>query len=236
MQSDVQLNRGYTLFGRRKGRKLRGQKPALVAELLPKLSIAKAETPLAPKELFPDASSLWLEIGFGGGEHLAAQAQRHPQTGMIGCEPFINGVANLLEIINANHIPNIRLYADDARDIIDRLPDQSVEKIFVLFPDPWPKKRHAERRFIGPANLPKLARILVPGGELRVASDEPLLQEWMEEHMRACPFLTPAPETLEGTHPARPAEWPFTRYEKKCLARKKYASWQGPRYYSFLKK
>jgi tRNA (guanine-N7-)-methyltransferase len=226
----------YVLFGRRKGRRLRGKKSELMENLLPRLTIAEGDAPLNLKEIFPAQNKIWLEVGFGGGEHLAAQAALHPDCGMIGCEPFINGIAGLLEHIDTQKLENIRIYPDDARRILDRLPESSLDRCFVLFPDPWPKKRHEDRRFIGPGNLPRLAHALKPGGELRVASDDPILQEWMIGHLQAATDFMPAADTVAGVFAERPAIWPLTRYEKKALAKKKYEGWKGPRYYSFLRR
>jgi tRNA (guanine-N7-)-methyltransferase len=123
-------------------------------------------------------ADIWLEVGFGGGEHLAAQARSHPDIGMIGCEPFINGVGRLLSEIDRDGIANIRIHPDDARDAIDALPDACIGRVFVLYADPWPKTRHHRRRFIGPDSLPGLARIMKDGAELRVASDQMRLVRW----------------------------------------------------------
>lgn len=237
--ADDATKKRVVMYGRRKGRRLRAKKAELYETLLPQLSIPKEDAPLDPQKLFAEKNfaskkEIWLEVGFGGGEHLAAQAHAHPECGFVGCEPFINGVASLLEHVDAKKLSNVRIYADDARLLLARLPDKCLSKIFVLFPDPWPKKRHAERRFIGPANLPLLARVLKKGGELRIASDDPILQEWMIGHMQASPDFSPAPATQGGIYAKRPASWPHTRYETKSLAKKKYEGWQGALYYSFL--
>jgi len=126
-----------------------------------------------------------LEIGFGGGEHLAACAAQRPDTGFIGCEPFINGVASLLGHIDNQKLENIRIYPNDARTLLDALPDACLARIFILFPDPWPKARHEKRRFIGPENLPHLARALQKGGEMHLATDDVKLAGWMFAHMDA---------------------------------------------------
>ncbi|MBI3418745.1 MAG: tRNA (guanosine(46)-N7)-methyltransferase TrmB [Proteobacteria bacterium] len=173
----------------------------------------RGNAPLDLHKLFPNAKEIWLEIGFGSGEHLAAQAKAHPETGFIGCEPFVNGVAGLLSLIDAEKLENIRIHPADARPLLDRLPPASIARAFVLFPDPWPKKRHIGRRFIGPDNLVKLARVLKPGGELRLASDDPTMQAWMQEQMAGSPDFEPAPGLLH----TRPAGWPQTRYEEKAV-------------------
>jgi len=166
---------------------------------------------------FP-VDDIWLEVGFGGGEHLAAQARGHSAVGMLGCEPFINGVGRLLGEIDRDDIPNVRIHPDDARDLIDALPDASVGRVFVLFSDPWPKRRHHRRRFIGPDNLPGLARIMKDGAELRLASDQMRLVRWMLSHVighDAFDWTAQGPEDWRS----RPEDWPQTRYEAKALAR-----------------
>jgi tRNA (guanine-N7-)-methyltransferase len=176
-------------------------------ELLPRLGFDPAAPPAAP---------LWLEIGFGAGEHLAWQAAAHPEVLLVGCEVYRNGIAALLTQIETRALSNIRLWPEDARDLIDRLPDRSVARVFLLFPDPWPKLRHAERRFIGPANLAGLARVMIPGGELRVATDDPTYLAWTLEHLPAHPdFRWQA--GAEADRGQRPADWPATRYEQKAL-------------------
>lgn len=222
--------RRYTLYGRRKGRRLRSNKAQLMETLLPRLSIVASDTPLNPAALFPDKKETWLEVGFGGGEHLAAQSSQNPDVGFLGCEPFVNGVASLLDHIDCLHLQNIRLYADDARDLLDRLPSQSLSKIFVLFADPWPKKRHADRRFIGPTNLPKLARVMKTGAELRLASDDEVLKEWIREQMQSCPFFDGADGTEKGVYASRPPHWPRTRYEEKGLRLQR-----KPLYFSYMR-
>ena len=225
---------GYVLHGRRKGRPLRTNKTALMQSLLPRIKI-NLETKLHLAELFPSSKEVWLEVGFGGGEHLVWQAIENPNIGMIGCEPYVNAVASMLDHIDKNAVQNIRIHSDDARMLMDALPDASISKCFVLFPDPWPKNRHASRRFIGPDNLPKLARIMKPGAQLRVASDDPTLQDWMLEHMRASADFIPAPDTEHGMRRTRLPDWPATRYEIKELAKKR-PNWKGPEYYVFIRK
>ena len=206
-----------TFYGRRQGRKLRSGRARLVETLLPRLAVdpppdgALLDWP----DLFPGpAERLWLEIGFGAGEHLLAQARAHPQTGFIGCEPYINGMSSLLAAIDAEGLDNIRVFPDDANRLIDVLPDGSVDRCFLLFPDPWPKKRHHRRRFIQPASVASLARILATGAELRVASDDAPLVDWMLFHIRrgGC-FEWLARSSADWRR--RPDDWPPTRYEAK---------------------
>jgi tRNA (guanine-N7-)-methyltransferase len=208
------------LYGRRRGRPLRRHRTELVDQLLPRLQLELPAdgSPLAPAALFEQSCrDLWVEVGFGGGEHLADRAQHHPDVGFIGCEPFINGVASLLQHVEARGLRNVRIVPDDARPVLDRLPKASVGRCFVLFADPWPKLRHAERRFIGPANLPRLSRVLRDGAVLELATDDPTLARWMFEHAWRHPdFEWLARRAADWRSP--PADWPGTRYEAKAIA------------------
>lgn len=207
------------LYGRRHGRPLRKHRQEVMETLLPamRLSAPPAGTGIDPAGLFDTPKrDLWFEVGFGGGEHLAWQAARNPDIGFIGCEPFINGVSSLLKHVEEGGQTNIRVVPDDARPILDALPDASVGRAFVLFPDPWPKARHAFRRFIGPDNLPRLSRVLKDGAELRIASDDPQLQRWMLEHVWRHPDFEWTARTAEDWR-QRPEDWPQTRYEAKAL-------------------
>ena len=207
------------LYGRRQGRRLRAGQQVLVANLLPKLRIALPEpgATLDPDALFGrKASDVWLEIGFGGGEHLAWQAARHPEIGFIGAEFFLNGVASLLGHLARGGIANVRIHPEDARPLLHALPDRSVGRAFLLFPDPWPKARHTRRRFVSPENLAELARILKPGAELRIASDDPGYVASALEHLTRSPdfeWLARGPSDWRE----RPEDWPATRYEEKAL-------------------
>ena len=202
------------LYGRRNGRPLRVRKSRLMDTLLPQLEIALAATAFDPASLYapmkPDA--LWLEIGFGGGEHLAQQAALHPATGFIGCEPFRNGIASLLDHVEREGLTNIRVYPSDARVLLDALPIACIDRCFVLFADPWPKARHADRRFIGRDNIARLYRVLKPGAELRLATDDPTLTEWMRNAMAGAPGFTC---TRDAATP--PDDWVQTRYEEKGI-------------------
>lgn len=204
-------------YGRRHGRRLRIGRERLLEELLPKLEIPVGDTPIDPLDLFPQVRQCWIEIGFGGGEHLAAQAAANPNVGFIGCEPFVNGVARLLTEIEERSLTNVRICPDDARPLLDRIGDQSIDRAFILFPDPWPKKRHAGRRFVCPENLSSLSRILRSGGELRIASDEMTHIRWILRHVRSHPdYRWNAVSARDWRE--RPADWPQTRYEGKALA------------------
>ncbi|MDR3425214.1 MAG: tRNA (guanosine(46)-N7)-methyltransferase TrmB [Alphaproteobacteria bacterium] len=203
------------LYGRRKGRPLHVRKARLMCELLPQLLIVlKGGTHATVQSFFAKGESApaWMEIGFGGGEHLAAQAKLHPDVLFIGCEPFINGIASLLDHLEKDAIQNVRIFDNDARLMLDALPHASLDKCFVLFADPWPKKRHAERRFIGPENLDRLARVLKSGALLRLASDHASLIEWMHDCLKEhTEFVC----VYAGAEP--PPDWVETRYQQKAL-------------------
>ncbi|MHA1113627.1 MAG: tRNA (guanosine(46)-N7)-methyltransferase TrmB [Alphaproteobacteria bacterium] len=190
----------------------------MLDETLPGLRVALPEAGerLEPGRLFADGrTDIWLEIGFGGGEHLAAQARAHPGIGFIGCEPFVNGVVSLLGHVARHRLVNLRVLDDDALPLIDALPDACLGRVFVLFPDPWPKKRHHKRRFIDRANLDRLARVMADGAELRLASDDMDYARWMLERCRAhdaFDWRAKGPEDWR----ARPPDWPATRYENKA--------------------
>ena len=208
------------VYGRRKGRPLRVRKTQLMEEFYPLVKIVLPDgKPLSLQELFKDttAAPLWLEIGFGGGEHLAAQAALHPDIRFIGCEPFVNGVASLLDHLEREDIGNVRIYGDDARRVLDVLPDHSLERCFILFADPWPKSRHAERRFVGPENLQRLARVLKPGGLLRISSDHSQLIEWVREQID---IANTGQQIFVSIYDSAkpPLDWIQTRYQEKAIA------------------
>lgn len=207
------------LFGRRRGRPLRPGQRLLKAELLPRLAVAlPACGALDPQALFPAGiRPVWLEIGFGGGEHLAFQAARHPEIGFIGVEVFDNGIARLVADIARQRLANIRIFADDARLLLARLPPRSIDRIFILFPDPWPKRRHWRRRLIAPAILDHLATIMTEGAELRLATDDPGYLAWILQHLTEHPdfeWLARRPADWRERSP----DWPPTRYEDKARA------------------
>jgi len=208
-------------FGRRSGKPLRRTALGLIESLLPRLAIAMPEAGqrIDPATLFSaPVSAVWLEVGFGGGEHLADLASRHPDIGMIGSEVFRNGIASLLGHIEQRGLGNVRLFPEDVRLLLPALPEASLSRAFVLFPDPWPKARHAERRFINPENLDQFARLLVNGGELRVASDDPIYVAWAHGQLDAHPAFERLQVTTERA--TLPPDWPATRYEIKCLSRR----------------
>ncbi len=212
-------DRGYieNLYGRRQDKPLRARPARLMQELLPRVAIADpSHGPIAPQALFPGSRDVWLEVGTGGGEHLAWQAGRHPQIGMIGAEPFVNGVAKLLSEIDSKELANIRVHFGDARPLMEALPDASLGRLFVLHPDPWPKRRHFKRRMISPWFFTEAARLLRPGSQLRIASDIPDYIRWTFMHARNAPaFEWTARRRADWE--VRPDDWPQTRYEAKAL-------------------
>ena len=207
----------HRFHGRRRGRRLRQQREELVAELLPALQLRLPEDNTVLDLLAQFARpvrEIWLEIGFGNGEHLIWQAQHHGDVGMIGAEPFLNGVARLLSYIADSDVDNIRIVPDDVRPILDRLPTASVGRVFMLFPDPWPKVRHHRRRLVSQEILDQLADAMTDGAELRLATDDADYATWMLrlglEHP-AFDWLARRP----GDWRRRPDDWPATRYEQK---------------------
>jgi tRNA (guanine-N7-)-methyltransferase len=203
------------VYGRRRGRTLKGKASELYETSLDTLTVKLPEPPmeLDPASLFlAPPAKIWLEIGFGGGEHLAAQAALHPEIGFIGCEPFINGVSMLLVQVDEQQISNVRIVNEDARLLLRALPPASIDRAFLLFPDPWPKRRHEGRRFVNPEALGLLARVLADGAEFRVATDHAVLQDWMPARLGEHPAFD-----LVARAEARPDDWPPTRYEAKAL-------------------
>ncbi len=201
-------------FGRRRGKKLRPGRERLVDELLPAITF-DVERSLA-EQFDEPRSDIWLEIGFGGGEHLARQAAAHPDIGFIGAEPFINGVAKLVSTINDEGIKNIRIHPDDVRFIFPSLPDGSLGRVFILFPDPWPKARHIKRRLITAETLDALARMMHPGAQLVVASDHAEYVSWALLQISNHPdFSWMAENAADWRTP--PVDWVTTRYEEKAL-------------------
>jgi len=216
------------LYGRSRGHKLRPRQEVLLDVTLERLRFREEDA--AKPAWMPE---LWLEIGFGGGEHALAQVAEHPEAGLIACEVFENGICSLLARLvpeggeaTAPLPANLRIWPDDGRVLLRALPDACLDRMFLLFPDPWPKTRHAKRRFVHPAQLPEVARALKPGATWRVASDDPTYQDWVAEVMGAQTlFDAPAPATV------RPEGWPPTRYEAKALA-----AGRKPLYWTFTRR
>lgn len=208
-------------YGRRKGKRLRAGRRKLMETLLPRLRVATPDAPdsLEPRTLFsPPPRKVWLEIGFGGGEHLAAQARAHPDIGFIGAEPFQDGVAKLMSAVDRERLANVRVYDEDVRRLLPGLKEGSVDRMFILFADPWPKARHHGRRLVGPDNLDLLARVLADGAELRFASDHDGYVAWALFHVRRHPAFEWTARTAADWR-SRPADAIETRYEAKALAK-----------------
>jgi tRNA (guanine-N7-)-methyltransferase len=201
-------------YGRIKSRPIKPRQAALMETLLPKLRVPQQA--FDPAGLMPAAREAWLEIGFGGGEHLAAQAARHPEVLLIGAEPFQNGVASALRHIDERGLTNVRVHDGDARELLARLPDASVARLFILFPDPWPKARHHKRRLIQAETVAELARVLKAGGRLRFASDWADYIDWALERFLASPAFRWTAERPDDWR-APPADHVTTRYEEKRL-------------------
>ena len=202
------------LYGRRQGHKLRQGQAALVEEMLPTLSVPE-EGPLDAMRLFGEDRPLQVEIGFGAGEHLAGQAEATPGTGFIGCEPFLNGVVGALGHIRDRGLTNVRLHMGDALEVIERLPDASLERVYLLHPDPWPKARHAKRRMMNHGPLDTIARKLRSGGEFRLGTDDPTYCHWSMMIMNGRDDFEWQART-PADFLTRPADWPETRYERKA--------------------
>ncbi len=221
------------LYGRQRSHPLRPRQQRLLEVTLPRLRFAESAA-AAPASGFgraPDA--LWLEVGFGGGEHALAQNAANPAVGLIACEVFENGLCSLLSRLvpegaeaTAPVPDGLRLWDDDARALLRLLPDACLDRLFLLFPDPWPKARHAKRRFVHPETIPLLARVMKPGAAWRVASDDPTYQAWVREVMAAQAAFAWVPPATE-----RPEGWPPTRYEAKALAAQR-----TPLYWSFVRR
>lgn len=209
------------LHGRRRSRRLRPRRRALLAALLPEIEIRLPESGRIadPRAAFgfPPGAPLWLEIGFGAGEHLAWRAARHRGAGHVGCEAFVDGVAALLARVEAEGLRNVRVFPDDARRLVAALPDSCLARVFALFPDPWPKTRHRKRRLLSAAFVDELARVMAPGAELHFATDHRGYLRWAFARLvphRAFAWRARGPEDWRR----RPAGWPETRYEAKARA------------------
>ena len=210
------LNR---LYGRAKGKPLRAGQQALVDTLLPRIAVP-AEGPVTAERLFGHDCPLHFEIGFGGGEHLAARADMLPDHGFIGCEPFVNGVAQALVHVGGDHgahppLGNVRLHHGDALEVLARVPDGALSFVYLLHPDPWPKARHAKRRMMNPGPLDLIAAKLEPSGEFRFSTDHPVYCRWAMMVMgqrRDFDWLAESADDFL----TRPGGWPATRYEAKA--------------------
>jgi tRNA (guanine-N7-)-methyltransferase len=212
------------LYGRQKGKGLRPRQEWLLAKLLPRVSWPQVPFAMAPREI-------WLEVGFGGGEHAFELAAAHPDIGFIAAEVFETGICSLLSRIAPDHVEepqlpaNLRLFTDDARPLLRGMAGGGLAKLFLMFPDPWPKARHAKRRFVHPELVAEAARVLRPGGEWRIASDDPTYQRWTDEVLAGQGFFAVARTAV------RPEFWPATRYEAKAIA-----AGRQPVYWSLIRK
>ncbi len=200
-------------FGRRRGRKLSPRQQHLMDTLLPCVAVGPERADVLAALV--QQGEMWIEVGFGGGEHLVYQARANPQVTLIGCEPFEEGLAKVLTAIEEQGLENIRLYGDDARELLRIMPEGSVRRAFVLFPDPWPKKKHQKRRLVSGPLFDLLARVVVQGGELRIATD-------IADYARTILMAVQRQSAFEwlaaggGDWSVRPHDWPETRYEQKA--------------------
>jgi tRNA (guanine-N7-)-methyltransferase len=203
-------------FGRRKGHALKPRQAALFDTLLPKLALdLERPAPADLRTLFDRAGDVRIESGFGGGEHLIAEAGQNPAIGFIGIEPFINGMAKALVAIDEHSLTNIRLHHGDATDVLAWLPDASLARFDLLYPDPWPKRRHWKRRFVQEGSIAQIARIVRPGGEFRFATDWPDYAAWTLRHLMQAPAFEWTAERADDWR----LPWPgftSTRYEAKA--------------------
>ena len=216
-------------FGRRSGKKLHGGQQAIFDATLPALEI-QLEGRLDPRYLFPEADKLIIEIGYGGGEHLALEAGRNPDTGYIGCEVFTGGIGKMVQTIAAQDLRNVRLFTDDALKLLVQLPAASIDEIYLLYPDPWPKTRHHKRRFVSPTTLAELARVIRPGGPVHVATDIEDYANWTLAHIVRTPefrFDAGEPGSWHKPYPG----WEPTRYEQKARREGRLVSF----YFSFTR-
>jgi tRNA (guanine-N7-)-methyltransferase len=216
MAVDDEARKPRGFFGRRKGHPLRPRQAALFETLLPRLALDLTAPARKPAALFVDpVDEVRLEIGFGGGEYLVSEARAHPRTGFIGVEPFVNGMAKALAAIAAEHVANIRLHHGDALEVLAWLPAASLARIDLIYPDPWPKRRHWKRRFVQDESVAALARILRPNGEFRFATDVADYAAWTLRHLMQSPHFAWTAERADDWRRAWPG-FPGTRYEAKA--------------------
>ncbi len=213
---------------------MRARQLWLIEQVLPRLRVPEAAF-AAPAAAFETApAEIWFEVGFGGGEHARALAEANPGIGIIACEVFENGICSMLSALvpddGTEEIPplpaNLRLWPEDARHLLTNLPEGALSRLYLMFPDPWPKARHAKRRFVHPANVELAARVIRPGGIWRIATDDPTYQDWTAEVMAAQDLFEVPPPAL-----TRPEGWPPTRYEAKALR-----AGRQPMYWSLTRK
>jgi tRNA (guanine-N7-)-methyltransferase len=217
-------------FGRRSGKTLHGGQKALVEDVLPQVEIV-LESKLDPRALFPEASRIVIEIGYGGGEHLARKAAEEPEAGFIGCEVFSGGIGKMVQAIAAQDLTNVRLFTDDALKLLMTLPEASVDAVYLLYPDPWPKTRHHKRRFVSPTTLAELARVIRPGGTFFFATDIEDYADWTLAHVVREPAFRFEAQTPGSWHQPYPG-WQPTRYEQKARREGRMRSF----YFSFTRR
>jgi tRNA (guanine-N7-)-methyltransferase len=217
MKEDHPTTAAQRLYGRAKGAPLRARPERLMAELYPKLAVPNKWDGNIDALFGKNYKSLWLEIGFGKGEHLIANAIANPEIAHIGCEPFLNGMAACVGQIDDTGAQNIRLYRGNALDVVAALPNNSVDRLFILHPDPWPKFRHSQRRVVNDDRMDMFARILKPGAILRIGTDHPVyLAHTLEVMQRQRAFIWQVENADDWK--IRPADWPETRYEQWALS------------------
>jgi len=221
--------KGSRVYGRRLAAPLSPARQARLDHWRQQIEIILPKTgavcPIPPVKYFNGSiRDYWLEIGFGKGEHLAAQAQTSPDIGMIGCEPFLNGISGLVDLVDSQDLANVRIFNDDARLLMDSLPDQSIGRAFILFPDPWPKARHHKRRVVSAGNIAVLSRILKDGAELRIGTDHREYCRWIMAHMlRSMDFTWLSDDPAQWR--SRPHDWPPSRYEIKAVEQGRKSSY-----------
>lgn len=227
LMRDLENIKGSRVYGRRQGGALSATRQGRLDKWLPEIEIKLPDQAVqsAPENHFDiSLKDHWLEIGFGKGEHLAVQAGSHPDIGVIGCEPFLNGVSGLVDLVDQQNLTNVRIYMDDARLLMDSLPDSSIGRAFILFPDPWPKARHHKRRIVSAGNIMVLSRILKDGAELRIGTDHMEYCRWIMAHMMENPDFIWQCDNPENWR-SRPGDWPASRYEIKSLEQGRKSSY-----------
>lgn len=208
------VSKSTRTFGRRQGRPIKDTKQQLMDELFPTISIELPEVTylINPDIYFDQKAPVWFEVGFGGGEHIAQLAVQHPNINFIGCEPFMNGVASLVNHIQEQTISNIRIFQGNALDLLKSFNHECLSRFYLMFADPWPKKRHHKRRFIQNEILDLVIQKLMLNAEFRLATDHESYQQWMIQHLRNRTDLKEILCTFD-----KPADWPNTRYEAKAI-------------------
>nr|WP_227306063.1 tRNA (guanine(46)-N(7))-methyltransferase TrmB [Acidisoma cellulosilyticum] len=222
------------LYGRQRSHPLRARQLWLMEQVLPLLRLPEAGSADPAGAFAHSPQEVWFEVGFGGGEHARALAEANPRVGLIACEVFENGICSMLSALvpddGTEAIPplpvNLRLWDEDARQLLSKLPDATLSRLYLMFPDPWPKTRHTKRRFMHPTNIEIAARVIRPGGIWRIATDDPTYQDWTAEVLAGQDAFDVPPPALE-----RPDGWPPTRYEAKALT-----AGRQPMYWSLTRK